>query len=41
MKTLTSSKLKVNNIKLNKVETYPNGLCKFIQFLSVVHHWLT
>lgn len=32
MKTLTSSKLKVNNIKLNKVETYPNGLCKFIQF---------
>ena len=31
MKTLTSSKLKVNNIKLNKVEKYPNGLCKFIQ----------
>ena len=32
MKTITSSKLKVNNIKLNKVETYPNGLCKFINF---------
>lgn len=31
MKNITSSKLKVNNIKLNKVETYPNGLCKFIQ----------
>lgn len=32
MKTLTSSKLKVNNINFNRVETYPNGLCKFINF---------
>ena len=31
MQPHTSSKLKVNNIKIGRVETYPNGLCKFLK----------